>query len=434
VLTDTRTREGRTFEPVTPGIATVYVCGPALHAPPHLGDARSAVVFDVLRRWLTERGYAVTYVRGLDDVDAALAHDAGHEGISTWALAERNRRAHDAAYAALGVLPPTVEPLASAHVPELVALTQTLIDKGHAYASGGDVYFDVGSYPSYGELSGQRPDRLMQTEKTDPARPRRSPLDFALWHADRPAAHLGCAAMSAKYLGQPYDVHVGGIDLLFPHHEDEHAYGACAGDGPAGHWLHHGHVGNAVPVADVLAGGVRHVVLRYFLAAAHYRADVEHSEAALAEAAASYARVETFVRNAGDLAGDAGVLDRDAWDAFAAAMDDDLAVPRALAVVHGVVGRGNTALAERDVQAAGDCRATAVRMLRVLGLDPLDRQADGDPHETLDALVRIALDARIAARARKDFAEADAIRDRLAAAGVVVEDTAEGVRWHLRSA
>jgi cysteinyl-tRNA synthetase len=456
-LYDTRSRSVRDFVPATPGKAGVYVCGPTVQAPPHVGHARSAVAFDILRRWLSASGYDVTFVRNVTDIDDKIIHEAAHSGLTPWAVAEANTRAFNAAYDALGILAPTVEPRATGHVPEMVALMQTLIDKGHAYASGGDVYFDVGSFSSYGELSGQRPDAMMATEKVDATRPKRSPLDFALWKSHkpgepfwdtpwgpgRPGWHLECSAMSVKYLGQPFDVHGGGLDLVFPHHENENAQSACAGDGFANYWLHNGLVntggekmskslGNSLVVADVLASGVRPAVLRYLLGGAHYRSNIEYSDALLLEAAAAYERLETFVRNA-----PAGGTRVDAdWAEFAAAMDDDLAVSRALGVVHTVVGRGNTALASGDAGTAADARATVVAMLAVLGLDPESQwpASAGTRLETIEALVEIALEARSAARSRKDFAEADAIRDRLLAAGVVVEDTAGGVRWHLASA
>jgi cysteinyl-tRNA synthetase len=457
-LTDTRARGSRPFSPAVPGTATVYVCGPTVQAPPHVGHARSAVAFDILRRWLTESGYDVTFVRNVTDIDDKIIHEAAHSSLTPWAVAEANTRAFNAAYDALGILAPTVEPRATGHVPEMVELMRVLIDKGHAYASGGDVYFDVASFAAYGELSGQRPDAMMATEKVDATRPKRSPLDFALWKAHkpgepywdtpwgpgRPGWHLECSAMSVKYLGQPFDIHGGGYDLVFPHHENENAQSACAGSGFANYWLHNGLVntggekmskslGNSLVVADVLASGVRPQVLRYLLGGAHYRSNIEYSDALLLESAAAYGRIETFVRNAGE---SAGALDEAAWDEFAAAMDDDLAVSRALGVIHTTVGRGNEALSSGDRAVAASCRTTVCRMLAVLGLDPVSQwpSATGDLTATVAALVAIGLEARSAARARKDFTEADAIRDRLAAAGVVVEDTAGGVRWHLGSA
>ena len=456
VLHDTRTGAPRPFVPVRDGQATLYVCGPTVQAPPHVGHARSAVAFDILRRWLDESGYDVTYVRNVTDIDDKIIHVAEHQDSTPWVVAERNVRAFNKAYDDLGCLAPSVEPRATGHVPEMITLMQTLIDKGHAYASGGDVYFDVRSFPQYGEISGQRPDATMQTEKVDPNRPKRDPLDFALWKAHkpgepfwdtpwgpgRPGWHLECSAMSVKYLGQPFDIHGGGYDLVFPHHENENAQSACAGEGFANYWMHNGLVntggekmskslGNSLVVSDVLATGVRPQVLRYLLGSAHYRSAIEYSEAALVEAAAAYGRLETFVRNAAPAG--AGTIDKETWNAFAAAMDDDLAVSRALGVVHTAVGRGNTALAAGDTKTVASCRATVVRMLNVLGLDPVSQwpAAAGDLHGTVGALVEIALEARTAARERKDFAQADAIRDRLTAAGVVVEDTAGGARWHL---
>ncbi len=454
VLQDTRTGEARPFEPVTPGRVGIYVCGPTVQAPPHVGHARSAVAFDILRRWLVDSGFAVDYVRNVTDIDDKIIHEAAHEGISNWALAERNTRAFNAAYDALGVLPPTIEPRATGHVPEMIALMQLLIDKGHAYASGGDVYFDVRSFPAYGEVSGQKPDAMLATETADDRK--RDPLDFALWKAHkpgepswetpwgpgRPGWHLECSAMSVKYLGQPFDIHGGGYDLVFPHHENENAQSACAGSGFARWWLHNGLVnisgekmskslGNSSVVSDVLASGVRPQVLRYLLGAGHYRSNIDYSPEGLVEAAAAYGRIETFVRNAGDAAG--AEPDAEAWSAFAAAMDDDLGVPRALGVVHSTVGRANASLASGDP--VGPLVAAVRRMLVVLGLDPVSQwpASAGDLTETIGALVEIALEARSEARARKDFAQADAIRDRLTAAGVVVEDTAGGVRWHLAS-
>ncbi|HVF05083.1 MAG TPA: cysteine--tRNA ligase, partial [Frankiaceae bacterium] len=306
VLSDTRSRETRAFVPVVPGKATVYVCGPTVQAPPHVGHVRSAVAFDILRRWLAESGYDVTYARNVTDIDDKIIHVAGHEGVSSWAVAERNTRAFNAAYDALGNLAPTVEPRATGHVPEMIDLMRTLIDKGHAYASGGDVYFDVRSFDRYGELSGQVPDQMIQTEKVDPTRPKRSPLDFALWKAHkpgepfwdtpwgpgRPGWHLECSAMAVKYLGQPFDIHGGGLDLVFPHHESERAIGeAWTGKKYCNYYLHNGFVtvddqkmskslGNFVTIRALLE---RHdaEALRVLLLSAPYRASLDYSEKAI---------------------------------------------------------------------------------------------------------------------------------------------------------
>ncbi|MDX6243446.1 MAG: cysteinyl-tRNA synthetase [Frankiales bacterium] len=461
-LHDSLSRQLRPFAPLQPGRAGIYVCGPTVQSPPHVGHVRSAIVFDQLRRWLMASGYDVTYIRNVTDIDDKILHNAGHEDIPWWQLAERNTRLFTAAYDAVGCLPPTYEPRATGHVPEMVLLMDRLIEAGHAYASGGDVYFDVRSMPSYGALSGQRPDAMMTTEKVDEERPKRDPLDFALWKGakpgeplwptpwgpGRPGWHLECSAMATKYLGSTFDIHGGGLDLVFPHHENELAQSVSAGDGFARYWMHHGllnisgekmskSLGNSFVVADVLER-VRPQVLRYYLGSAHYRSGLDYTDDGLAEATAAYGRIETFVRNAHDLLGEDLPDDKTdslAWQAFSAAMDDDLAVPAALAVVHQAVRSGNAALSEGDRGTVADALADVRRMLVVLGLDPVTQwppSGQDDATETIDALVRLALTARADARTRKDFAAADAVRDQLVAAGIHVEDTAEGPRWRLR--
>ncbi|HVA59314.1 MAG TPA: cysteine--tRNA ligase [Mycobacteriales bacterium] len=461
-LHDTRSRELRAFEPLRPGMASIYVCGPTVQAAPHLGHVRSAISFDILRRWLTASGFEVVVARNVTDIDDKILHAASHAGEPWWALAERNSRAFTAAYDALGVLAPTVEPRATGHVPQMLALVSRLIDAGHAYPSGGDVYFDVRSFPGYGSLSGQRPDAMLVTETTDPERAKRDPLDFALWKGakpgepawdtpwgpGRPGWHLECSAMATHYLGETFDVHGGGLDLLFPHHENEVAQSAAVGDGFARYWLHNGmvnvgsakmskSVGNSLVVADVLAR-TRPAALRYALGAAHYRSEITWTDATLTEADAALRRLETFLRNGVERVGDLPTAATDAsagwWEAFAAAMDDDLAVPRALGVVHDAVREGNGALADGDLGLVAGQVHVVQRMLAVLGLDPLTQwpeAAGGRLHETVDALVAIALDARTGARGRRDFTEADRIRDALSDAGLVIEDTPDGPRWRL---
>lgn len=467
VLHDTLSRSARPFEPVREGRVGIYVCGPTVQSPPHVGHMRSAIAFDILRRWLTASGYEVDFVRNVTDIDDKIIANAAAEGISTWALAERNHRAFLAGYDALGVLRPTIEPRATGHVTEMITLMQTLIDREHAYAAGGDVYFDVASFEPYGALSGQRPNDAQQGEADDSNK--RSAVDFTLWKAakagepswptpwgsGRPGWHLECSAMATKYLAQPFDIHGGGLDLVFPHHENELAQSVCAGGvDMARWWMHHGLVniggakmskslGNSAIVSEVLAAGVRPVVLRYCLGAAHYRSGIDYTDLTLAEAASAYARLEAFVRNGIDRLGgladaeatalDAG-KDEPTWSQFAAAMDDDLGVSRALAVLHNAAGDGNRLLASNgDKPTLARTVAVVRRGLEVLGLDPITQwqSGAGDLMETVGTLVEIALEARVAARKRKDYSEADAIRDRLAAAGVVVEDTSGGARWHL---
>ncbi len=472
-LYDTAARSVREFTPVTPGRASLYLCGATVQAPPHIGHIRSGVDFDILARWLRASGYQVTFCRNVTDIDDKILRTAAQEGSAWWAVAERNQRAFTRAYTALGCLPPDVEPRATGHVPEMVVLMRRLIDSGHAYPAGGDVYFDVRSYPRYGELSGQRPEHMRPADDTEGSGAKRQPLDFALWKGakpgepswetpwgpGRPGWHLECSAMATKYLGATFDIHGGGLDLVFPHHENELAQSRAAGDGFARYWMHNGllhlagakmskSLGNSLLV-DAMVRQVRPVELRYYLGQAHYRSDVEYSREALDEAAAAYRRIEGFVTRAAQVTEGSGREDgggRADWAhgaadaalpaAFTAAMDDDLGVPQALAIVHEAVRDGNSALAAGDTAGAAKHAAQVRAMLWVLGLDPLAEPwagggGDGDLHSVVDALVGVALRQRQAARDRKDYAAADAIRDGLAAAGIVIEDTPRGPRWEL---
>jgi cysteinyl-tRNA synthetase len=468
-LHDTATRSVRDFSPLQPGKASLYLCGATVQAPPHIGHIRSGVNFDILVRWLRASGYEVTYCRNVTDIDDKILATAKEEGTQWWAVAERNQRAFTRAYDALGCEPPDVEPRATGHVPEMIALMQRLIDSGHAYAAGGDVYFDVSSQPDYGSLSGQRLDHMRPAEDTDDDGAKRDPRDFALWKGakpgeptwptpwgpGRPGWHLECSAMSTKYLGPTFDIHGGGLDLIFPHHENELAQSHAAGDGFARYWVHNGLVriggekmskslGNSLLV-DALITHVRPAELRYYLGQAHYRSDFDYSAAALTEAVTTYRRLEGFIVRAAEmLAGDSAAYDdlssrsSSLPAAFGAAMDDDLAVPQALAIVHESVRDGNVALAAGDAAGTAKRLAEVRAMLAVLGLDPLsapwaEGATGGDLRPVVDALISVVLEQREAARARKDFAAADAIRDQLLQAGVEVEDTARGPRWELRS-
>jgi cysteinyl-tRNA synthetase len=465
-LHDTATRAVREFVPVTPGKASLYLCGATVQAPPHIGHIRSGVNFDILVRWLAASGHQVTFCRNVTDIDDKILAVAGREGVPWWAVAERNQRAFTRAYDALGCLPPDVEPRATGHVPEMIVLMRRLIDAGHAYAAGGDVYFDVLTYDHYGELSGQRIDHMRPAEDADsPAK--RDPRDFALWKGakagepswetpwglGRPGWHLECSAMSTKYLGQTFDIHGGGLDLVFPHQENELAQSRAVGDGFAQYWVHNGLVGVAGEkmskslgnslLVDAMINEVRPAELRYYLGQAHYRSEIQYSPDALAEAVAAYRRIEGFVTRAAE-ASPAARPDALAAPCtaalpaeFSAAMDDDLAVPQALAVVHEAVREGNTALTAGDLAGAAKQAADVRAMMAVLGLDPLDPRwagasADDGLHSVVDALVTVVLRQRQAARDRKDYAAADAIRDSLLDAGIVVEDTPRGPRWELR--
>ncbi|MGN6475550.1 MAG: cysteine--tRNA ligase, partial [Mycobacteriales bacterium] len=450
---DTRSRSVRDFEPVTPGIVSLYVCGPTVQSPPHIGHVRSAVAFDVVRRWLETSGYTVHHVRNVTDIDDKILVNADAAGTPWWALGTAVTRQFFAAYDALNCLPPTGEPRATGHITEMVALIQRLIEAGHAYPSGGDVYFDVRSHPAYGELSGQKPDAMQPSEESGT---KRSPLDFALWKGakpgepswdtpwgpGRPGWHIECSAMATKYLGPTFDIHGGGLDLVFPHHENELAQSAAAGDGFARFWLHHGLVniggtkmskslGNSLFIADWLLAA-RPQALRYYLVAPHYRSESDWSEAGLSEADTAYSRIENFLTRAGERFGQVPA-DATVPDDFATVMDDDFATPAALSVIHDRVREGNSALADGNEESARSAYRDVAVMTRVLGLAPEDFAVGGDSglQRVVEELVPALLTARQAARERKDFAESDRIRDALAAAGVVVEDTADGPRWRI---
>jgi cysteinyl-tRNA synthetase len=461
-LHDTATHSVREFTPLQPGKVSLYLCGATVQAPPHIGHIRSGVNFDILVRWLRASHYQVTYCRNVTDIDDKILAVAASEEMPWWAVAERNQRAFTRAYDALGCLPPDVEPRATGHVPEMIELMQRLIDVGHAYPAGGGVYFDVRTFPDYGALSGQRLAHMQAAADTEDNPAKRDPRDFALWKGakpgepswptpwgpGRPGWHLECSAMSTKYLGPAFDIHGGGLDLLFPHHENELTQSRAAGDAFARYWVHNGmlriggdkmskSLGNSLQV-DVMITEVRPVELRYYLGQAHYRSEIDYSPDALAEAATAYRRIEGFVIRATELVG-ADTVSPDSAAlpaAFVAAMDDDLGVPHALALLHETVREGNAGLAVADAAGTAKHLAEARAMLAVLGLDPLaapwsGEQSGGDLRAVVDALVSVALEQREAARARKDYAAADAIRAQLARAGVAVEDTPRGPRWEL---
>jgi cysteinyl-tRNA synthetase len=468
-LHDTATRETREFVPLEPGRVGIYHCGLTVQGPPHIGHIRKEVVFDVLRRWLEHSGYDVTLVANLTDIDDKVLAKEAEEGRPWWAIAYANERALHAAYEVLGCLPPSYEPRATGHIPEMLELIAQLIHKGHAYIApdgSGDVYFDVRSWPAYGELSNQRVDDMEPAADADP-RGKRDPRDFALWKGfkketepetaawpspwglGRPGWHLECSAMAGKYLGDEFDIHGGGLDLRFPHHENEIAQSKAAGRPFARYWLHNAmvnlsgekmakSVGNTLLVSEVVKR-VRPIELRYYLVAPHYRSIIEFTEESLEESTAAFGRLEGYVDRATEVTGgvdpSTGALDDD----FVAAMDNDLGTPAAIAVIHELVREGNKRLGEGDSEALRDNLASVRAMLGLLGLDPLapvwQRAAGGDDSKlksAVDALVRGLLEQRQQARAAKDYAAADAVRDQLKGAGIEVEDTPHGPRWTLR--
>ncbi len=459
-LYDTATRGVRDFVPLEDGKASIYYCGATVQAAPHVGHLRPGVVFDVLRRWLTASGYEVTMVRNVTDIDDKIIAKSADEARPWWAVAQHYEREFAGAYATLGCLPPTAEPRATGHIPQILALIAELVDSGHAYAVDADVYFSVDSYPAYGELSRQRLDDLQPAaDSADDAR-KRDPRDFALWKAakpgepawdsrwgpGRPGWHIECSAMATQYLGPRFDIHGGGIDLVFPHHENEQAQSHAAGDGFAQYWMHNSWItaagekmgkslGNALAVEEVLKH-VEPVELRYYMVASHYRSMVEFSYDAVTEAAVGFRRVAALLERFGDEVLPSATHQNCPPD-FVAAMNDDLGTPAAVAVMFDTVRAGNAALERGDDPAARTAWRHVSAMASVLGVNPLeDPWLRGDLHadqamSALGALVEDLLAARQKARADRDWAQADAIRDRLEAAGVQIEDRPSGPVWSL---
>jgi cysteinyl-tRNA synthetase len=477
---DTASAEVRDFVPLVPGQVSLYYCGATVQGMPHVGHIRSAIAFDQLTRWLQYRGFRVTAVRNVTDIDdKILAKSAASFGADFedepgalrneewWALAYRYEQEFLKAYDTLGVSRPTYEPRATGHIPEMHALIQLLIDRGHAYPAlddSGDVYFDVRSWSKYGTLTRQRLDDMQGAPDVEPqfSNRKKDPRDFALWKgykdgepttaswsspwgAGRPGWHLECSAMVTKYLGTEFDIHGGGLDLRFPHHENEMAQSQAAGHGFANFWMHNGMVtyagekmsksiGNTVSPTEMLEIAPPRVV-RYYLGQAQYRSVLDYQPTSLQEAAAAVERIDGFLSRASRVLPDPGP-DASAGsvpEAFGVAMDDDLNVPQALAVLHETVRAGNTALTDGDLDAAGQALASVTAMLDVLGLNATATPAaDEQANTALGVLVEAQLEARAHARAAKDWAASDAIRDTLAAAGVVVEDGPDGASWSLK--
>ena len=450
-LYDTKSRTVAPFKPIKKGEVGIYLCGATVQAPPHIGHIRSGVNFDILRRWLIASGFNVTFVRNVTDIDDKILHKAVHEAIPWWQVAMKYERAFTDAYNALNVLPPSYEPRATGHITQMVELMQKLIDNGSAYAPGnGDVYLEVRKLKEYLTLSNQKLDDLLSSEDSDSTH-KKDPRDFALWKAakagdpswptpwgpGRPGWHLECSAMAHAYLGEAFDIHGGGLDLIFPHHENEIAQSNAAGYKFANTWMHNAWVttsgekmskslGNSLQVVEILKK-VRGIELRWYLGSAHYRSMLEFSFEALAESATAFKRIEAFLSRAESILGKAPEIL--IADEFAAAMNDDLAVPLGLAFISESMRIGNSAGDDKKVLAktAGEIRGA----LSILGCDPKDAAFASSKSNDLamDGLIKLALEQREAARVRKDFAAADQIRDQIAALGITVEDTSNGPRW-----
>ena len=476
---DTAAAEVRNFVPLVAGKASLYYCGATVQGMPHVGHIRSAIAFDQLTRWLEYKGLRVTVVRNVTDIDDKILaksaesfeqdFDPSPDAVREeewWALAYRYEQEFLKAYDVLGVSRPTYEPRATGHIPEMHALIHQLIDRGHAYPAlddSGDVYFDVRSWAKYGSLTRQDIDDMQAAPDADP-RGKKDPRDFALWKghkegepttaswaspwgAGRPGWHLECSAMVTKYLGTEFDIHGGGLDLRFPHHENEMAQSQAAGHGFAQFWMHNGMVtyqgekmsksiGNTISPAEMLDLASPRVV-RYYLGQAHYRSVLDYRPTSLEEAGAAVERIDGFISRAVRAlaaGGNYGFVNGTVPEPFERAMDDDLNVPQALAVVHETVRTGNTALTEGRLEDARQALHNLHDMLRVLGLNAVASGpvADARESEALGVLVEAQLAARAQARAEKNWAASDGIRDTLAAAGVVVEDGPEGATWSLK--
>ena len=459
-LFDSRTQALRAFQPLRAGQVGIYLCGPTVQGLPHVGHLRSALVYDQLRRWLSVKGLEVTLVRNVTDIDDKVLENAKATGEQWWALAYRFELAFNQAYSSLGILPPTYEPRATGAIPEMLALIERLIGAGYAYQAedgSADVYFAASKWAKYGELTNQKIDDMAPDAEAD-LRGKRDSRDFALWKAHkvgdpdsaawgskfgagRPGWHIECSAMATKYLGSKFDIHGGGLDLRFPHHENELAQSSAAGDEFANYWLHNGLVnvagqkmskslGNSIFAADLLAAA-RPIVVRYYLGSAHYRSVLDYHDGVLDEAESAVSRIETFVDKAVRRLGSApDPENEDLPAAFIKAMDEDLAMPAALAALHDAVRAGNSAIdANSDSEIAASLRAV-LAMTSVLGINPLDwADNSGSNDQAFGLLMDALIVERNQARANKDFARSDAIRNQLQAAGITLEDAADGTHW-----
>lgn len=491
-LFDSKAQAVRAFVPIVPGQVGIYLCGPTVQGAPHVGHLRSALVYDQLRRWLAVRGHDVTLVRNVTDIDDKVLDNAKSTGEQWWALAYRYEIEFNRAYSALGILTPSYEPRATAAIPEMIEIIQRLIANGYAYVSddgSANVYFSASKWADYGELTNQRITDMVsaaqdsaggESAEESTTRGKREPQDFALWKAHkagepesaswntpfgaglgkgRPGWHIECSAMSTKYLGTHFDIHGGGLDLRFPHHENELAQSRAAGDEFANYWLHNGLVnvagqkmskslGNSIFAEDLFAAG-RGIAIRYYLGSAHYRSVLDYHEGVLDEAESAISRIETFIDRASRRLADtkyaaslvASKLPTDLLSMlpseFTAAMDEDLAIPAALGALHESVRAGNSSLDADDLEATAKALIAVNAMTEVLGINPAawaaasnsGNKAGAAKDQALEDLVISLIAERNSARAAKDFARSDAIRDQLQAAGIVLEDAADGTHW-----
>jgi cysteinyl-tRNA synthetase len=469
-LFDSRSQSVRELKPIIAGEVGIYLCGPTVQAAPHLGHLRSALVYDQLRRWLEVGGLKVNLIRNVTDIDDKVLANAELENRKWWELAFGYEQLFSEAYKKLDIASPSYEPRATANISEMIELIQALIEKGHAYQVDGsaDVYFSASSWKDYGELTNQKSDDLIDDTEAE-VRGKKDPRDFALWKSQkdsepkdaawnspfgrgRPGWHIECSAMSVKYLGNRFDIHGGGLDLRFPHHENELAQSRAAGHEFANFWLHNGLVnvagqkmskslGNSILVSDVLTDS-NALAVRYYLGSAQYRSVLDYSEGVLEEAEAAIERIRTFMKRAIRRLTDTKFLEqldlsKPAFpEKFSQAMDDDLNVPAALAVLHESVRDGNTSLDEELLQDAAKAYAEVLAMVDVLNINPEASfwKKSGLAEEAmvaLDGLIQSLIVQRNQARQDKDFETSDRIRDQLKAVGVILEDSADSTHWSL---
>jgi cysteinyl-tRNA synthetase len=452
-LYDSYSRTLRDFVPIKKGEVSMYLCGATVQSSPHIGHMRSTIVFDVLRRYFEYKNLKVLFVRNVTDIDDKILHNAGHEDISWWELAAKYEKEFSQAYEDLGNIVPSIEPRATGHIPQMIEMIEQLIEKNYAYVAEGSVWFAVKSFKDYGKLSGQKVEEMLAAQDLDKGK--KDPHDFALWKKSkagepfwnspwgqgRPGWHIECSAMAKTYLGEKFDIHGGGLDLQFPHHENEIAQSKASGNDFANFWVHNYWVtqsgekmskslGNSLKVKEVITR-FRPIDVRFYLLSAHYRSNLEFSDQALSEAATAFSRIEQFVIRASEKTKN-NELNSKFPQEFIQAIEDDLATPLTISIIHEYVTKGNTALTNNESKLV-DILNEVRSMLHLLGLDPMstnwNSQSSNQEKEALDKLISELLNKRNQARANKDFALADSMRDALKNAGILIEDGADGSRW-----
>ncbi len=454
-LYDSKLAELKTFEPIKKGEVSIYVCGPTVQATPHIGHLRSALVYDLLARWFSFQGLSVKLIRNITDIDDKVIEKHTDEK-PWWQLAYENEASFQEQFDALGIQLPSNEPRATGHIPEILEMIQSLVDKGFAYkADNGDVYFDTAAFKDYGALTHQK---ISDMEGESVSEFKRSATDFALWKASkdsepktagwqsqfgpgRPGWHIECSAMAEKYLGDNFDIHGGGLDLRFPHHENELAQSSANGSKFANLWMHNGLVtvegakmskseGNSVFGADLLAEFAP-MVIRYYLLSAHYRSTLDYQPSSLQEAGSALERVESFTeRAARKLEGSQYSVEKTLPEDFLQAMEDDLNLPAALAVLHETVREGNQAMDEQRLRDVATSLGSVQLMLEILGIEFEEQQTDSES-QALAMLIEKQIELRAEARENKDFQLADQIREQLASAGITLNDDADGTSWSI---